>query len=223
MTSLFEVSRKAELPVELVLRGARAVSLLEFLPSLVQAEVPVEAAAKAEQEFAIDPRAAQVAAMVEAARDEALADAGRLFEAELQMRMGEMRLRVDRLYVEFAGDRQRYFAAAEAQVVRLALAVAGRVLAREVAADPMHLVSTVRAALARVQEGSRTTLRVCPAEVEAWSALGLDRAEVVASPAVAAGECVLETPVGRVELGVQSQLKEIAHGFTELAERQGGA
>ena len=35
------------------------------------------------------------------------------------------------------------------------------------------------------------------------------------------GECVLETTVGRVELGVEVQVAEIERGFGDLIRRQG--
>jgi len=126
---------------------------------------------------------------------------------------------------EFAMDRQRYFAAAEAQVVKLALAIARRVLTREVEADTMHLAATVRAALARVHDGSASVLRVRLGEQSQWEALFAKSREgtvsVVGDEHMEAGECVLETSVGRVELGVNVQLAEIERGFGELLRRQG--
>jgi flagellar assembly protein FliH len=44
---------------------------------------------------------------------------------------------------------------------------------------------------------------------------------VVGDAHLEAGECVLETDVGTVELGVQVQLAEIERGFGDLLRRQG--
>jgi len=92
-------------------------------------------------------------------------------------------------------------------------------------ADQMHLAAIVRAALARVHDGSASTLRVRTGEEPQWEALFATGREgvvtVVGDAHLEAGECVLETDVGTVELGVQVQLAEIERGFGDLLRRQG--
>ena len=225
MTSLFEQGTPGSIPqlivTELVETGARAVSLLEFfaVEERPHAPKPVEPKeAIAESTFVVDERAAQLRAMMDAARDEAADALRRELEAQMAGRLAEERLRVERVCAEFARDRQRYFAAAETQVVKLALAIARKVLSREVAADPMHLSAVVKAALGRVQDGSVSVLRARAAEVENWRALlGGESVEVVADGRVE--DVVLETSVGRVELGVEVQMEEIERGFAEIEGR----
>jgi flagellar assembly protein FliH len=224
MTSLFEFAeaprmRGTQLPVELIGGGMRGVSLLEFFALEDEAEGEIQAqVAQPGPEAAAQEWARQTAAMVEAARVEAREEARRDYELALAQGIAGERERAERVRLEFAHDRQRYFAAAEAQVVKLALAVARRVLAREVAADAMHLTATVRAALSRVQEGSATVLRVRPDEVSAWAGM-LPAEHVTVMGDERVGECVLETEMGRVELGVESQMREVERGFGELMER----
>ncbi len=219
MISLFE-QVGVEVPVELVTRGGRGASLLEFVAF---PEPVVEVAVEAEAVFAVDERAVQTAAMVAAAREEAAAEARRACEVEFAARLEEERERIERIAEAFAADREKYFAAVEGEVVRLAMAVARRVLTREVESDAMHLEATVRAALARVSDGSRSTLRVNAFEAGAWrETLGGEvLVEVFGEERMAAGECVLETSVGRVELGARAQTEEIERGFAELLERKG--
>jgi flagellar assembly protein FliH len=235
MTSLFDFgdavgSAIADMPVDLISAGGRGVSVLEFFV-LEDAErerlarEDAESLTRQPQESAPAERANQIHAMVEAARSDALEQARRQFESELEQRLDQERARVEAVASEFAMDRQRYFAAAETQVVGLAIAIARRVLSREVEADVMHLTATVRAALARVHNGSATTLRVRSSEQPQWEALFANSREgsvtVVGDQRMEAGECVLETDVGRVELGVQVQLAEIERGFGDLLRRQG--
>ena len=104
-------------------------------------------------------------------------------------------------------------------MVALALAVAKRVLQREVEADRMYLAATVRAALTRVSDGSRTALRVHPGEALDWAEVGLADVDVVGDEGVRPGECVLETSLGRVELGMRAQMEEIELAFAGLRER----
>ena len=223
MISLFEPPplAAAGMPVDLMMRGARNVSLLMF----VTEEKPVVAAAPAvemQPEFVVDERAQQTAAMVLAARAEAAAETRTACELEAEGLIEAERERSRLAAREFARDRARFFRAAEGQVVNLALAVARRVLAREVTADPEYLTAIVRAALARVQDGSVSTLRVAEAELDAWQGVfaGNDSIAIVADERVAAGACALETSVGRVELGVVPQMQEIATAFATLSERQ---
>ena len=44
--------------------------------------------------------------------------------------------------------------------------------------------------------------------------------KIVADEALAAGECLLETQLGSVDLGVRSQLAEIERGFFDLLEQR---
>ena len=231
MTSLFEFNDcNASPPIDLVTVGARGVSLLEFFVLEDEerdriAREYAESEAQRPQESAATERARQLQVMIEAARSDAADQARREFEGELDLRLDAERERVQLVCSEFAMDRQRYFAAAESQVVKLAIAIARRVLAREVDADEMHLTAIVRAALARVHDGSASTLRVHVAEQQQWEALFASGREgtvtVVGDAHLEAGECVLETDVGNVELGVPVQLAEIERGFGDLLRRQG--
>ncbi len=221
MISLFEPMPDAGMPMDLMSGGIRSVALLEFLSIADAARAQAaEVVAQAEAELVHDDRAAKVAAMIDAAREESEAATRLLCEREWVGRLQDERARAASVCAQFAEDRQRYFAAAEVQVVKLALAIARRVLAREVETDGMYLAAIVRAALARVQDGSRSVLRVNPSEALDWVELGLEKVEVSGDARVSAGECVLETSVGLVELGVRPQMEEMERGFVELAERR---
>jgi flagellar assembly protein FliH len=235
MTSLFEaIGPWDEMPVDLVSRGRRGVELLEFMA--VGARDMEDAAAAAEADVAGEAmrgetlqaaeRAAQMRAMLDAAREDAAAETRSLVELEFEERMRLEKHRVERLLREFVEQRQTYFAQAEVAVVRLALSVASKVLQREVAADAMHLAATVRAALSRIQDGSVAVMRVRPEEVEGWLSVFAEecagKVEIVGDKAIRPGDLILETTIGRVELGVAAQLGEIERGFRELLERGEG-
>jgi flagellar assembly protein FliH len=179
MTSLFDHAQArsvGQLPVDLIPTGGRGVAPLDFFVIGGAALEPEEAgylAGPTPESVANDP-AQQVQAMIDAARADAIVEARLGFEQELAARLRAERARVERACAEFAMDRQRFFAAAEAQVVKLALAIARRVLAREVDADAIHLAATVRAALARVHDATASVLRVPPEEAVQWSAIFAD-------------------------------------------------
>jgi flagellar assembly protein FliH len=122
---------------------------------------------------------------------------------------------------EFARERSRYFADVEAEIVRLALAIAARVLHRESKLDPLLLAGVVRVALEKVKEDGATVLRVPVSEVEMWRGLALSGVmDVAGDERMDAGECLLETSVGKVELGVSAQMEEIEKGFFDLLQQR---
>jgi flagellar assembly protein FliH len=224
----------AAMPVRLLGGGAREVSRLEFFP-LGQPEVMVEKAEVdgaaillKEEVAALDGRlrsqAEQMSADMEMARNEARAEARVEWEQELEDRVAGERRAVLKVCEEFARERARYFAGVEAEVVKLALAIAGRVLHREVKLDPLLLTGVVRVALEKVAEDSATVLRVPVDVVAMWRQVFETSPEsslqITGDERLAGGECVLETNVGRVELGVSAQLEEIERGFFDLIQQR---
>src|SRR5271165_3896914 len=123
---------------------------------------------------------------------------------------------------EFEGRRDDYFRRVETEVVRLALAIARKVLHREAQMDPLLLAGVVRVALDQMQAGSRVVLRTSPDSVELWREFceqhsqGKQTVEVVADSALEQHRCVLQAEVGSSEISLDSQLQEIESGFFDL-------
>jgi flagellar assembly protein FliH len=216
--------------------GAKSVSRLEFYPHDRPAPVaeseeqgkiggpealPLEEEALAES---LQSQTEQLLERVEIARSEATAEARLLWQAELEERIAEERSRLQKVEEEFCQQRTRYFAGVESEIVRLALAIAARVLHREAKLDPLLLTSVVRVALEKVAKDSSVVLRVPASEVERWQGVFAANQEsalkLVGDERLGAGECVLETNVGRVELGVSAQLEEIERGFFDLLQQR---
>jgi flagellar assembly protein FliH len=167
----------------------------------------------------------QVSSRIDAARSEARAEARLEWEEELEEKIATEREGVLRACEQFGRERARYFAGVEAEVVKLALAVAARVLHREAKLDPLLLSAAVRVALEKVAEDSATVLRVPAAEEELWRDVFSVQAfessvQVMGDERLDAGECVLDTNVGKVELGVSAQLSEIERGFFDLLQQR---
>ena len=55
---------------------------------------------------------------------------------------------------------------------------------------------------------------------EAFAASPESSLQIVGDERLDAGECVLDTNVGRVELGVSAQLEEIERGFFDLMQQR---
>lgn len=119
----------------------------------------------------------------------------------------------------FSEECDRYLHAVEHEVVKLALAVAARILRREAQMDPLLLTGAVRVALGQLAASTQVRMRVPAAELGLWKdAMALlpnlsVKPTVEADDGMRLGDCVVETELGSVDLGVRSQLGEIERGF----------
>jgi flagellar assembly protein FliH len=107
--------------------------------------------------------------------------------------------------------------------VKLALGIAARILRREAQMDPLLLTGAVRVALGQLSGSTEVRLRVPSAELDLWNDVIALLPNLSLKPAVVAGEgmrlgdCVIETTLGSVDLGIRSQLGEIERGFFDRA------
>jgi flagellar assembly protein FliH len=128
-----------------------------------------------------------------------------------------------KLIEDFAAERDRFLEVVEHEVVKLALAVAARILRREAQMDPLLLTGAVRVALGQLAGATEVQLHVPAAEMELWTeAIALVpnltlKPKVLAGEGMRLGDCVIESNVGTVDLGVRSQLGEIERGFFDRA------
>lgn len=162
---------------------------------------------------------------IEDARTEASLQACAKWEPKLKQQIEIERESITRSLDQFSQERSRYFAGVEAEVVKLALAIAARVLHREVNLDPLMLTAVVKVALGKITDESTTIVQVPAREVELWRAFFADSSpqssvEVVGDEHLKTGDCVLKTNMGRVDLGVDAQISEIETGFFDLLQQR---
>jgi flagellar assembly protein FliH len=105
----------------------------------------------------------------------------------------------------------------EKQMVQLALAVARRVVHREVSLDPQVLATLMRVALERVSDAAKVTVRLNPVDhqsvTEALSGSASDQVTLTADGRVPRGGCKVESEYGDVDAGVDAQIQEIARAL----------
>lgn len=135
--------------------------------------------------------------------------------AEAAARRGEATLRrLAQTIEELAGLRAELVHRTERQVVELALAIASRVLRREVTLDRELLVTMARIALERLGENVSATIRVNPddyAFIGAQAQMGdSSLVRVVADPLVSSGGCLVQSDFGLIDVGIEAQLGEMA-------------
>lgn len=171
----------------------------------------------------MEARIAQVQATAQAqGRADGEAAAARAAMARLEPALNSLRSIVG----ELTTQRERARAAAEEDIVKLSLAIARRVLNRELATDPAAILGLVKAASAKLNAREMHRLRVSPADAavieEHRAKLELPPAvEVVRDTSLVAGSAVFETTRGEMDASVATQLLEIERGLTDVLRRRG--
>lgn len=107
----------------------------------------------------------------------------------------------------------------EREVVELSLAIAKKVLQREVSLDHDLLLAMARVALDRLSDMSSASIRLHP---EDYAGVMLGRGpspvtthgvQIVADAAVRRGGCVVQSEFGSVDIGVATQIDELTHAL----------
>jgi flagellar assembly protein FliH len=193
--------------------------------SVIDLELPVNLANRVrELESKLEEKEKQVAQRLESVRCDALEQgkqqAGGDQAAWRERCTALLKGAVD----EFRARSDEYLSQVEHEVVRLALAVAQRILHRELQLDPLLLSGAVRVALGQLAESTEVRLRVAARQKDMWTEMvrlipGLPiRPEVRGDDGLEAGDAVLETNLGTVDLGMRAQLGEIERGFFDQVE-----
>lgn len=189
-------------------------------PDTIQAtlESPQPAVEK-EPELTLTERS--FAQRIAAERAAGYAEAESKLRQELEERTDRQGARITQRLLEFEQMQKQYFTRVEAEVVQLALAIAGRILHREAQVDPMLVAAIVHLALGQLKEGSATSIRVRPDQGHKWrshlATQPLDIAvKLVEDPDLEQGDCILETELGTVNFSLDAQLKEVERGFFDL-------
>ena len=138
--------------------------------------------------------------------------------AQIQAKLEQLSRSIEQLALH-RGKVQRE---AEPELVRLSLAIARRILRRELSVDPEALLGLVKAGLERIESSDVHRVRVHPEHASVLAGLleGAARpVEIAADPGLPVGAVIFETSRGSLDTGLETQLKEIERGFTDLYPR----
>ena len=128
--------------------------------------------------------------------------------------------RLARVIQDLHGLKPKLRSEAEADTVKLSLAIARRILHRELQMDPDSLGGLVHAALQQLEGRQISTVRTCAAAAEGVKAClaqsGAAAAiRVLADPEMRMGDITFETSLGTLDTSIETQLKEIERGFAD--------
>jgi flagellar assembly protein FliH len=139
---------------------------------------------------------------------------------------GEMQPVLERLAAttaEIGSLRARLRREAEADMLQLALAIAHRILRRELSLDPEALHGLVLAALEKLEGQEIARLRVHPTQAAGIANLLRQNGtavEVTPDPSLAPGAALFETPRGSLDASIETQLQEIERGLADTLRRR---
>lgn len=160
-------------------------------------------------------------AAVQRARQECEAKAHALVQNEVEPWLKRMAQSIE----DIGTVKQRYLAESEDQLVRLAVAVARRILYREIQVDTEALLGLVHAATQRSELRELNRILLNPKDHQALlphlERLRLPpRVEVVSDSALERGALLLESTSGILDASIQAQLDEVERGFIDLLGRR---
>jgi flagellar assembly protein FliH len=114
-------------------------------------------------------------------------------------------------------ERHGLITSAEPEIVKLAVGIAERVLHQQIALDRGVVVEMAKAAIARIVDREKITVRVNPADIERMRlhrdellALGdVKTMRVIEDQRVDRGGVILETDAGSIDAKISTQLREV--------------
>ena len=101
---------------------------------------------------------------------------------------------------------------ADREMIHLAVAMAEKIVRREVRAEPSVLVDMARAAIDRLGERITAVIHLNPVDLDAIVNDGSGRIgtlDVVADPELPRGGCTIRTNLGAIDAGIDAQMREL--------------
>jgi len=147
-------------------------------------------------------------------------------KTEFDKQIETSRAMVANVVQAFKTQRENYFNRVETEIVQLSLAIARKILHREVQMDPLLLAGLVHVTLQKLESGTRVRLRANPADIHYWNEYFSQPAsfqpapELIGDDSLKPGECTLEGDMGTTQISIETQLKEIEQGFFDLLEQR---
>ena len=131
--------------------------------------------------------------------------------------------RLSRSLADLASVRSRVRKTAEADLLKLAIAIARRVLHRELTLDPGSIEGLIRVALEKLESRELCRVRVHPDQEPIIRTLmarfSAAPVELVPDPTLQCGDVMFETAHGTLDGSIEAQLQEIERGFADRINR----
>ena len=123
--------------------------------------------------------------------------------------------------------RQARHRGAEKEIVELSLAIAKKVIHREVTCDPAVIVSVTKAALEKAGEQEGLRIKMSPSDIDFLNRIDFNEQEftdhlgglhIVADETLQPGGCVIETDCGDIDARIEKQLEVVEEALKDFPD-----
>lgn len=154
----------------------------------------------------------------QAAREKGLQFAQNSIDAEVALQMNDLRKQLTSTIEQIAGLNAEITAGAETQLVELSIAIAKKIVSREVTIDREIALTLVKVSLKRLNSRSAARVHLHP---EDFAFVQSQREkldfhgslEFIEDGSISVGGCLIRTDTGDIDARIESQFDEIAHGL----------
>jgi flagellar assembly protein FliH len=129
--------------------------------------------------------------------------------------------------IQLNAIREETYRQLEKEVVELALAIARKVICREVATDKETVVCVAREALAKVEDPGTVKIKMNPSDLEFINQTKYQLANLIpdvnnvtfeAEETIQSGGCIIETDLGEIDARIEKQLQAVKESFLGAME-----
>ena len=126
--------------------------------------------------------------------------------------------------------RQNVYHRIEMEVVELSLAIARKVICREVKMDKEGVVCVAKEALARVEDTATNNIKMNPSDLQFINETKYQLSDLVdnmedvtltAEERIESGGCIIETNLGEIDARIENQLQAVEESFRSAIENSG--
>jgi flagellar assembly protein FliH len=135
---------------------------------------------------------------------------------------------IQQALIKLSDIRAETYQQIETEVVELALAIARKVICREVSTDKETVVCVAREALAKVDDPGNIKIKMNPADLQFINETKYRLSDLIADvnnvtleaeENIQSGGCVIETDLGEIDARIEKQLQAVEESFRETMDK----
>ncbi len=185
----------------------------------------VLAQARSQADGLLDAARAEIQLVRDEAHRQGMAAAQQALAAERERAAAQLTTSLE----ELRAERETFLRQAQPEILKLSLAVAEKVIGREVSESPDIVLDLIRKSMKRLKDKAQLHIRVNPEDLELVrearadllaSVDGVEKIEVSDDRRVGRGGCVIESPNGTLDARIATQLRELERSITKAASRE---
>lgn len=130
--------------------------------------------------------------------------------------------------IQLNAIREETYQQIEKEVVDLALAIAQKVICREISTDPETVVCVAKEALAKVDDPGKIKIKMNPSDLQFINETKYQLSNLIADvnhvtfeaeESIQSGGCIIETELGEIDARIEKQLQAVEESFRSALEK----